>query len=380
MRRRFGRTSLALLATLSLLPLCSGHAETIQTRKVKLSVETLAHGLNHPWAVEVLPDGAIVVTERTGQLRILRDGKLSAPLAGMPDDILVRNQGGLLDVALSPDFAHDRTLFFTASQKFGRKVGVFVFSARLSQDERSVTGLDTIYRTKNPGRRATNLGARIAFAPDKSMFVTLGDQFTPALAQDFSDAHGAVIRINRDGSVPEGNPFANKTALPELWTKGHRNPQGIAFDSKDGALYTVEHGARGGDEVNKIEPGKNYGWPVISYGVNYNGSKIGIGTEAKGFEQPLYYWDPSIAPGALLIYRGKMFPEWDGDLLVAALKFELISRLSRDAAGKIVSEERMLEETHGRLRDIKQAPDGSLLVVTDEDDGQLLRISRAPST
>jgi glucose/arabinose dehydrogenase len=222
------------------------------------------------------------------------------------------------------------------------------------------------------------MGSRIAFAPDKTMFITIGDQFTPRLAQNFNDDHGSVIHINRDGSIPPANPFADgKKARPEIWSKGHRNPQGITFDSEGDVLYTVEHGARGGDEINHPEPGRNYGWPVISYGVNYDGSKIGIGTKKAGMEQPLYYWDPSIAPGALLVYRGKMFPEWDGDFLVTALKFKLIARLPRNASGKITGEERILTDAYGRLRDIKEMRDGSLLVTTDSGNGAVLRISRA---
>jgi glucose/arabinose dehydrogenase len=361
----------------ALLSPTAGLADTVSTDKVTLSVETLARGLDHPWAVEVLPDGAIAITERSGQFRILRNGKLSDPVKGMPE-VRVKGQGGLLDVALSPDFSTDRMLFFTAAQEYDDGVGIGVFSGRLSPDDRELSGVKTIFRTADPGRRSANLGSRIAFAPDKSLFVTIGDQFTPKRAQDFMDDHGAVIHINRDGSIPSDNPFADgRKARPEIWTKGHRNPQGIAFDSQDGGLYTVEHGARGGDEINRLQPGRNYGWPVISYGVNYNGSKIGVGTKKAGYEQPLHYWDPSIAPGALVVYRGKMFPEWNGDLLVTALKFKLLSRLSRDADGKITGEERMLAGAYGRLRDIKQAPDGALLVTTDSENGSLLRISRA---
>lgn len=363
-----------LIASFSLT---AAHADTVQSDKVKLTVETLATGLDHPWGVEVLPDNAIVITERSGKLRLLRDGKLGKPVKGMPE-VYSEGQGGLLDVALSPDFPTDRTLFFTASQEFDGGIGIVVFSGRLSDDETSISGIKTIFKSSNPGRRAANMGSRIAFAPDKTMFVTIGDQFTPKLAQDFKDDHGSIIHINRDGSIPADNPFADgRKARPEIWSKGHRNPQGIAFDSKDNVLYIVEHGARGGDEVNRPEPGKNYGWPVISYGVNYDGSKIGIGTEKAGMEQPLHYWDPSIAPGALAVYRGKMFPEWNGDFLVTALKFQLLARLSRDASGKITSEERIMTDAYGRRRDVKEAPDGSLLVTTDADNGALMRISRA---
>jgi len=374
-RPRLHHIAFALLFLCALYP--EAYADTVQTEKVKLSVETLATGLDHPWAVEVLPDDAIVITERSGQLRVLRHGKLGKAVKGMPE-VYADGQGGLLDVALSPDFASDRMLYFTASQEFDGGIGIAIFSGRLSADETEIADIKTIFRSNNPGDEDINLGSRIVFAPDKTMFVTVGDQFAADLAQDFSDDHGSVIHINRDGSIPSDNPYADgRQARPEIWSKGHRNPQGIAFDSRDNRLYTVEHGARGGDEINHPEAGKNYGWPVISYGVNYDGTKIGVGTEKAGYEQPLHYWDPSIAPGALAVYRGKMFPEWDGDLLVTALKFKLLSRLSRDSDGKIVSEERMLKGAYGRLRDIKQAPDGSLLVTTDADDGAVLRISRA---
>ena len=343
-------------------------------------VETLATGLDHPWAVEPLDNDTFLVTERSGRLRIVRDGKLSKPVKGVPK-LYADVQGGLLDVAVSPDFAKDHMLFFTATQPFNHGIGVIVFRAKLAGGGAWLADAKTIFHSSAPGIVDHNFGARIAVARDGSLFVTIGDQAREALAQDLHDHRGAVVHINRDGSIPQNNPYRDgATALPEIWSKGHRNPQGIAFDSKDGRLYTVEHGPKGGDELNMPEAGKNYGWPVISYGVEYDGSKVGVGHAAPGMEQPVHYWDPSIAPSSLIIYRGAMFPEWDGDVLVTALKFELLTRLERDVSGKVVSEERMLEGSYGRLRDIKEAPDGSLLIVTDEDDGRLLRISRAPAT
>jgi glucose/arabinose dehydrogenase len=224
-------------------------------------------------------------------------------------------------------------------------------------------------------------GSRIAIARDGSLFISLGDRGEMDRAQDFRDDAGSIIHINADGSIPADNPFKDGArALPEIWSKGHRNPEGITFDTANGTLYTVEHGAMGGDEINNPQAGKNYGWPVITYGRDYSGAKIGVGTAKAGMEQPLFYWDPSIAPGAIAVYRGKMFPEWNGDFIVAALKFKLLSRLERSISGKIEEKERFLNGKYGRLRDVIVAPDGALLVTTDESNGALLRISRANPT
>ncbi len=353
-------------------------ADIIQTKKVAVQIETIANGLDHPWAVEVLPDGGYLVTERSGTMRIIRDGKASDPISGVPK-VSARSQGGLLDVALAPDFATSRTIYLTAATSDGSGSGTEAFSATLSTDGRSLENVKSIFRMKRFTSGNIQYGARIAIAKDGSLFISIGDRGDRDRSQDWKDDAGSIIHINADGSIPDDNPFkSDAKALPEIWSKGHRNPQGIAFD-KDGGLYTVEHGARGGDEINHIEPGKNYGWPVITYGRDYSGAEIGEGTAKEGLEQPLYYWDPSIAPGALAIYHGAMFPEWDGSFLVAALKFKLLSRLERDDDGSFVAEERMFDGDYGRMRDVVVAPDGALLILTDEDDGTLLRVSRAPA-
>ncbi|MDE1995101.1 MAG: PQQ-dependent sugar dehydrogenase, partial [Rhizobiaceae bacterium] len=290
-------------------------AKIVKTQKVALRVETIASGLDHPWAVEVLPDGAYLVTERPGRMRVIRNGKISDPIAGLPD-IYARGQGGLLDVALDPKFAQNRTIYFTASVTMGGGSGTAVFRARLSPDERQLTEVRRIFVMNKMSSGSIQYGSRIAIAKDGSLFVSLGDRGQQDRAQDFHDDAGSIIHINADGSIPADNPFKDGIrALPEIWSKGHRNPEGITFDSADNKLYTVEHGAKGGDEINTPEAGKNYGWPVISYGRNYSGTKIGIGTEKAGMEQPIFYWDPSIAPGGIAVYRGKMFPEWNGDFL-----------------------------------------------------------------
>ncbi|WP_349955950.1 PQQ-dependent sugar dehydrogenase [Rhizobium sp. ZPR3] len=380
-RTGVGRTefSIALMAG-ALLSATSALAEpalTIKTQKVDVKVETIATRLEHPWAVQVLPDGAYLVTERPGRMRIVRDGKVSTPISGMPE-VYARGQGGLLDVELDPKFSGNRTLYFTASGAGDGGSGTAVFRARLSPDETRLTDVKRIFLMNKLSRGNIQYGSRIAIARDGSLFVSLGDRGQQDRAQDFHDDAGSIIHIEADGSIPADNPFSDsKRALPEIWSKGHRNPQGITFDSETNRLYTVEHGAKGGDEINTPEAGKNYGWPVISYGVNYNGTKIGIGTAKAGMEQPRFYWDPSIAPGAIVVYRGKMFPEWNGEFLVTALKFELLSRLNRDGKGKITEQERMFDGKFGRLRDITVAPDGALLITTDEDNGTLLRVSRA---
>ncbi|NKJ04032.1 PQQ-dependent sugar dehydrogenase [Rhizobium sp. SG741] len=380
---QFGKTgfSIALVAS-ALLSASMAFAEparTFQTQKVPVKIETIATGLEHPWAVAVLPDGTYLVTERPGRMRTIRDGKVGAPISGVPE-VYARGQGGLLDVELDPKFTSNRTLYFTASVAAGGGSGTEVFRARLSSDEKQLTDVKRIFLMNKLSRGNIQYGARIAIARDGSLFVSLGDRGEQDRAQDFHDDAGSIIHIEGDGSIPANNPFKDgKGALPEIWSKGHRNPQGITFDTATNKLYTAEHGARGGDEINTPEAGKNYGWPVISYGVNYSGTKIGIGTAKAGMEQPLFYWDPSIAPGAIAVYRGKMFPEWNGDLLVTALKFQLLSRLSRDGSRKITERERMFEGEFGRMRDITVAPDGALLITTDEDDGALLRVSRTTS-
>ncbi|MBB2820342.1 UNVERIFIED_ORG: glucose/arabinose dehydrogenase [Rhizobium esperanzae] len=352
-------------------------ADTINTQGPTVRVEKLAGGLDHPWAVEVLPDGAYLVTERPGRMRIIHDGKLSEPIGNVPK-VSARGQGGLMDVALAPDFATSRKLYFTAAIAKAQGSGTEAFSATLSRDEKRLDAVTPVFTMRRFTSGNIQYGSRIAIAPDGTLFISVDDRGDRDRSQDWQDDAGSIIHINADGSIPTNNPFKDGgKALPEIWSKGHRNPQGITFDTKDGKLYTVEHGARGGDEINEPEAGKNYGWPIITYGRDYSGAEIGEGTAKKGLEQPLHYWDPSIAPGALAVYRGAMFPEWDGNFVVAALKFQLLSRMQRDESGAFVAEERLFEGEYGRIRDVIVAPDGALLMVTDEDDGALLRVSRA---
>ncbi|WP_367718458.1 PQQ-dependent sugar dehydrogenase [Nitratireductor sp. GISD-1A_MAKvit] len=359
-------------------PVMAG-AKTFTTELVTVRAETLARGLENPWGLDFLPDGSALITERSGQLRLFSEDTLSDPISGLPD-IAVFGQGGLLDVAVAPDFEETGAVFFSYSQPGPDGAGTAIARARLIRDGKKprLDGVSTIFSMNGKSGAGQHFGSRLVFHPDGTLFFTIGDRGQSERAQDRADHAGSVLRINPDGSVPQDNPFADDTkAAPEIWSIGHRNPQGALYDPVTQSIWTVEHGARGGDEVNRPEAGKNYGWPVISYGVNYSGTKIGLGTEAPGYEQPEFYWDPSIAPSGAAVYQGAMFPEWDGDLLVAALKYHLVSRLKRDENGTITGEERLFRGAFGRIRDVSVAPDGALWLLTDKRRGELIRIHRA---
>ncbi|WP_411032893.1 PQQ-dependent sugar dehydrogenase [Shinella sp. BYT-45] len=350
------------------------------SKKAALAVETLASGLKQPWSVEVLPDGGYLVSEKGGTLRIVRNGKVSAPISGVPE-VATNGQGGLLDIALAPDFARSRTLYLTYSARGDGGAGTAVARARLSDDGTRLQDTARIFLMNRLTPRGQHFGSRIAIAGDGSLFFGIGDRGQGSRSQDPRDHAGAILHINPDGSPHADNPFLGTSeGLAEIWSKGHRNPQGLAIDPKDGTLLSAEHGARGGDEINNPQPGRNYGWPLVSYGRHYSGAEFDLGSSAEGYEPPLYYWDPSIAPGAIAVYRGAMFPEWEGDLIVAALKYQLVARLERDESGAIVSEERLFDGEFGRIRDVIVAPDGALLLLTDDTDGALLRVFRSTAT
>ena len=363
---------LALLAA-SALAEEAPRSPTPRAAKLAVRVTDVATGLEHPWGVELLPDGRFLVTERPGRLRLVgRDGRLSEPLTGVPE-AYASGQGGLLDVALSPSFAQDRLVYLSLAERGGGGAGTAVARGRLG--ERGLEEVQVVWRQQPKVQGGSNhWGSRLVFRPDGTLFVTLGDRYAHReRAQDLGTTIGKVVRINADGSIPRDNPFVGRPgALPEIWSYGHRNIQGAALDPR-GQLWTIEHGARGGDELNNPQPGKNYGWPVITYGVDYSGARIGVGTERAGMEQPVYYWDPVIAPSGATFYSGAAFADWKGDLLVGSLRPGLLVRL-RIADGRVVQEERYLAELGERIRDVREGPDGAIYLLTDSRRGRLIRL------
>ena len=345
---------------------------------VAFDVVVLARGLEHPWAVEPLPGGDLLVTERPGRMRIVTAaGQVGEPIEGLPR-VDARGQGGLLDVALSPDFETDRTIFWSyAEPRRGGGNGTTVARGVLSPDRRRLEQVQVIFRAEPAYAGRNHFGSRLAFGPDGMLYITTGDRFDTPMrmhAQRLDNHLGKVLRIAPDGSVPQDNPFVGQAdARPEIWSLGHRNIQAMAFDPQ-GRLWTVEHGPRGGDELNLIQPGRNYGWPLVSYGEEYSGQPIETAeTQRPGYEQPIYYWDPVIAPSGAQWYTGEAFPAWRGSLFIGGLVARALVRLVVENE-RVTGEEHLLKERDQRVRDVRQGPDGMLYVVTDEDEGELWRI------
>jgi glucose/arabinose dehydrogenase len=341
------------------------------------TTETVAEGLEHPWALEFLPDGSMLVTERPGRLRhVSPDGEVSEPIAGVPE-VDTRNQGGLLDVAVSPDFESSRVIFLSFSEPHDDGTNnTAVARARLNEAGDALEDVEVIFSQYPPVASTGHFGSRIVFQDADTLWITMGDrQGHPVRqnAQDPTNLIGSVARVNTDGSVPEDNPFVeHEENAPEIWSYGHRNLQAADRHPETGELWTVEHGPRGGDELNRPQPGRNYGWPTISYGVEYSGEPVYEGiTKKEGMEQPVYYWDPVIAPSGMEFYEGDLFPEWQGDLFVGGLAGQLVSRLVMEDK-RVVAEE-WLSIGH-RVRDVREGPDGALYLVTDEDNGKVMRI------
>jgi aldose sugar dehydrogenase len=341
-----------------------------------LHVQAITKGLEHPWSLAFLPDKRMLVTERPGRLRVIgSDGSVSEPLTGVPQ-VYASGQGGLLDVALSPTFDKDRLVYLSFAESGEGGAGTAVARGRLG--EGGLENTQVVWRQQPKVGGSNHWGSRIVFRPDGTLFVTLGERFNHSdRAQDLSATLGKVVRINADGSAPGDNPFINRAgARPEIWSYGHRNVQAAALHPDTGQLWTVEHGARGGDELNHPEAGKNYGGPVISYGTHYSFFKIGEGTAKPGMEQPVYYWDPVIAPSGMVVYTGDLFAGWKNSFLVGSLTpGGLVRLVMKD--GKVAQEERYLGELRERIRDVRQASDGSLYLLTDARNGQILRVTPA---
>jgi aldose sugar dehydrogenase len=367
------RAVLASLLAVSLTPL---RANADDNSVSAAMLETMADGLDRPWSFAFLPEGVILVTERAGALRTIGpDRKLSEPIAGLPE-IAAVGQGGLLDIALHPGFEQTRLVFLSfAEPREEGKNATSVMRGRLSEDLRSLTDVKVIFRQQPATTGGHHFGSRLVFDPTGALFVTTGDRNSlRALAQKPDNHIGKIIRITEDGGIPPDNP-KREGWLPEIWSIGHRNVQGAAIHPETGLLWTVEHGAKGGDELNQPEAGKNYGWPIVSYGREYSGDQIGAGlTEKEGIEQPVHYWDPSIAPSGMAFYTGDRYPEWKGNLFVGALVQKHLARLVFD--GEVREEER-LYDGRARIRDVRQGPDGYLYILTDERApmGRVMRVT-----
>jgi aldose sugar dehydrogenase len=360
------RFLIALIIVLTALPV---FAQTLQSSAGPLRVTKMLGGLDTPWAIGFLPNGDYLVTERDGALLYVADGK-SVRVRNVPK-VVAKGQGGLLDVMIPRNFATSRDVFLTYTRKQKRGFGTAVAVGQLSSNGRSLQNVRTIFKASPISTSTRHFGSRIIEARDGTLFVTLGERGDRDAAQDQAGHTGSVVRINRDGSVPHDNPFVGQDGIrPEIWSYGHRNPQGATLDLQ-GNLWIAEHGAKGGDEINRIQKGANYGWPAISYGKHYSGAKIGIGTAKAGMQQPDFYWDPSIAPSSIMIYSGKLWPEWRGDVFVGSLKFDYISRL--DSRPLQEAEQIKGDETE-RVRDVIEAPDGSIWFIS-EGHGAIYRLS-----
>jgi aldose sugar dehydrogenase len=367
--------ALSLAASFSWTADAQPGSRSFQTEKRSVTVETVAKGLENPWGLAFMPDGRMLVTERPGRIRVVAaDGAVSVPLTGVPN-VSARSQGGMLDIVLDPDFVTNRFVYVTFAEPRSGGNGTSVARLRLNAGSTGFDQSQIIFRQEPTYNGGNHFGSRIVFDRSGALLVALGDRYDLRdQAQNGTNTIGKIVRIARDGSIPVGNPGLQREGwLSSIWSIGHRNVQGAALHPVTGKLWTAEHGARGGDEINIPEAGKNYGWPVITYGRDYSGAKIGEGTHKAGMEQPVFYWDPSIAPSGMAFYTGEHFPEWKGNVFVGALAGQMLARLTLDGE-KVVAEERLFVGMNKRIRDVRQGPDGFLYLLVDAADGEVLRV------
>ncbi len=371
--RRVPHSLKAALAVAAALPALPAAAQIIQSEEHAFRLVEIVRGLEQPWSLAFVPDGRMLITEKGGRLRIVKDGRLEPQaVAGLPE-VAVHGQGGLMDVALHPRFAENGLVYLSYAARGADGFGTEVARARLAGGR--LEDVQVIFRQSPKGNRGQHFGSRLVFDRAGFLYITLGDRGEMERAQKPDDHAGSVIRLHDDGRVPKDNPFAGKPGWkPEKYTLGNRNQQGAALHPHTGMLWTHEHGPQGGDEVNVIRAGGNYGWPVITYGVNYGiGTRIGEGTAKPGMAQPIHYWVPSIAPSGMAFYGGDRFPKWRGDLFVGALKDQMLVRLKLDGE-KVVREERLLKGALGRIRDVRAGPNGYLYLLNDETRAVLVRL------
>jgi aldose sugar dehydrogenase len=351
-------------------------AQEFASKEHKMRLTVMVNGLEHPWALAFLPDGDILVSERPGRLRIIRDGVLlPTPVQGLPQ-IRARGQGGLLDLLPHPEFAQNRILYFSYSASYGNGVTTHVARGRLEGD--ALNDVEVLFRAEPASDGRVHFGSRLSMDSQGHLYISVGDRGQMQRAQKLDDHAGKILRIHEDGRVPEDNPFVGQeNAWTEIYSYGHRNPQGMARHPQTGEIWTHEHGPRGGDEINVIRPGVNYGWPVVTLGSDYTGFSIGDGLKhMPGMADPLHHWTPSIAPSGMAFYTGDAFPAWKGDLFVGALSHRHLARLKLSGE-VVVEEERLLEDLGLRIRDVRVGPDGNLWLLTDHDPGQVLRLEPA---
>lgn len=382
---RYGAFALAVLSVPAAVLIAPASAlaqqaarQVERTEKAEIAVTTIATGLEHPWGLAFLPDGSFLVTERPGRVRhVAANGRVSGAFAGVPE-VVARGQAGLLDIALDLEFASNRTAYFAYVEPREGGSGIAVIRAVVDVQGQALSQVEVIFRQKDTVSGPANYGARLVAAEDGLLFVTIGDRFaTRDKAQELDSHLGKVLRINTDGTVPIDNPFVGQDEiLPEIWSIGHRNPQGAALHPETGELWISDHGPRGGDEINIVRKGLNYGWPVITYGVDYSGATVGIGPAREGMEQPVYYWVPSIAPSGLAFHHGGRIEPWRGSVFVGALAGKALVRLEV-ADEAVTHEERLLTNLGERIRDVRTGPDGYLYLLTDNEQGRILRIEPA---